>query len=51
MEEELRREKTKNTQQYAQMLKLMSENEELKAELNSLMSDEEKTKVLAHLVE
>ena len=37
IEDELRREHSKNTQQYTEILRLMNENEQLKAEVTDLV--------------
>ncbi len=47
IEDELRKERAKNTQQYSQILELMGEKEELKVEIENLINGEEKTKILS----
>jgi acyl-homoserine lactone acylase PvdQ len=51
IEDELRKERAKNTQQYSQILELMGEKEELKVEIENLINGEEKTKILSELVD
>lgn len=51
IEDELRKERNKNTAQYQEILKLMNENEELKMEIDNLIGGEERTKILSTMVE
>jgi hypothetical protein len=51
IEEDLRRERTKNTQQYTEILKYMGEVANLKDELTLLSNGSEKTEVLSKMVE
>jgi uncharacterized coiled-coil DUF342 family protein len=51
IEDELRKERTKNTQQYTEVLKHLNEIASLKEELARLNSGEEKTAILSNMVE
>ena len=47
----MRRERSKNTQQYSEMLKVMNEKEELRDQIDEMLNGEEKTRILSNLVD